>query len=276
MKNDDSETQKDRNFALLCIHLHHFGRDGSAGKILLEFSATGLQDDIACRRWKRFSKSKEGRVGSLYEITPAKSRTSFCGGPDSCHMKPAPTCTFYYRNDGKNFVAGKGMVYPRSTYYKGGLIPSYCTLVRFRDVNPSRHFDHCITSTPVLWKRNAIGRVSLFGPRRTVVGTAILVSKTPLRESPNSTSSRTNSRNIASIDISRVIIVHDFKLHEAVSAEAIPYPYRDWYTLPPLKTLVPLHFSHHKIPVTLQETTAKNVVEFLWDAQEIDESSETP
>ena len=278
---------KDRNFALLTIHLHHFRYNGSAGRILSKFSSAGLMHDTACKVWGRFSKSKDGKTRTHQESAVATTSGTFCGGPESCALSPSSVCTFYYHREGVKVEAGKGMVYPRCALYKGGLIAPHCVLARFAEVNPlalrepssseasSMSSIEDMMNSTVLWKIKDVSRVSLIGKYRDSIGTAVLVNKNPLKEIEIPGNGRRRSKSARSsrpsMDLSRAVVVCDIQLHTALYISSSPYPYSEWYSISTLKSLVRLHFSNRNVPSTLKDLVCKEVREVLWDSAKIEE-----
>lgn len=283
---------KIQNFSILCINLQIFGKEGIAGKALLNFARKGLLYAESCRLWKQHTKAARVRgdyvlAGELVGMGTSSIRretqrtyVSACGGPLHCEWKARSTCSFISRANGETEVLGEGTVHPRITYLMGGRVPPDCFVVRFAQMAPNvgtAHSDalkNC-DSQVVLWKRDCVKRVCVKGPYSASIGTAVLVSKKPwerdqLAQSRGRKRKRTGAAAESSTQISRAVVLCDIRLNGA-GVEVMPYPYAEWYDLASVKPLIPLHFANKIVPSSLKDTTREEVTEILWDSRMIEE-----
>lgn len=255
---------KDQNFALLCLNLYYFGLNGSAGKALLSLSSNGNNFSKSCKVWGKYSK----RTGSK------EPTVSLCSGPAHCSVAPTSICTFLFRENENDLEVGAGTVHPRVTYFRGGRVPSSCFLVRFAKVHSFQGTRKCVEgceSTPVLWDRKSISRVRVLGPYNVPIATAILVHSNPWIGPQGETVYRGRKRRLMdddSRDVAKAILVCDVKLDRKVienkGMRDAMYPYQEWYDLPLLKTLIPLHFANRKVPQKIEDIATCEVIELLW------------
>lgn len=180
-----------------------------------------------------------------------------------CLQRARISCTFQMEIGKVTKTVGCGRVISQISYLRGGRIPSIHVLVSFTEfieVEHSECFPAQVTtlnqrsSTPILWDKSGVSRVSLIGPLGDCVGSAILVDEHPNHDSIKSgIAAKKLLSSEGQLDIDCAAVICGININEANATFSIPYLCQQWYSAEGLEHLRSLHFKTKIVPETLGE-----------------------
>lgn len=236
---------KEHIFALLCVWLHgENGIDGTCGQVLKAFAERGVSKE-GCK-----VRRQSARVDGIISTAGGK-----CGGPSSCRMA-AKACSNFLK-DGS--CVGQGSVDPFCNFLLGGRVPDDSYVARLVG-----------SPTPVLWPKDGVERVCLFGEYGNDIGSAILVDQDP--NFPSIQHFTTANRNLASnspdiahnnLDIAKSVILCDVRLVDQEGIASSIYPFAEWYGVRPLARTKFVHFGDNVVPRKLGDIAKPTTIAVL-------------